>query len=124
MSRKPKYKYPALPAIRNSYEKYFKYEWIRRDLGKAYTYTILTKRGNSWIWKQLGEGQGLSLKDKRSFFKDALYVLVKNKKTKTPVYGMYIETSFWYGSTKERSDQDYIQSIANLHLDKLESAII
>jgi len=124
MSRKPKYKHPTLPANRNSYEKYFEYEWTKRDLGRVYTYTVLTKRGNSWIWKQIGEGQGLSLQDKRNFFTDALYVLVKNKKTKLPVYGMYIEKSFWYGSTKERINQDYIQSIANLHLGKLEDAII
>ncbi len=61
---------------------------------------------------------------KKAFFEDAVAVQVKNAATKESVYLIYVDKSFWYGSSKDRHDHDHIQSVANLHLDKLQNAIV
>ena len=119
-----KYLHPKLPASRNSYQAYFAYEWKRRELDRLYTYNVLTKRGNAHLWDLVGDGETVNADRKKQFFEKSVFVQIKHKDTKEVVYFMYISSDFWYISQKDRADHDYIQSVANLHLDKLENAIV
>lgn len=124
MAFKKKYQYDKLPAAYNSYQAYFEREWRRRELERLFTYNVLTKRGNAWLWDMVGDGETVTADMKKAFFEDAVAIQVKNAKTKESVYLVYVDKSFWYGSSKDRHDHDHIQSVANLHLDKLEAAIV
>ena len=119
-----KYQYPALAAAVNCYEKYFDSQFRSRELDRAYSYSVLTGRGNKWLWDMIGEGETVTAAQKKHFFEGAVFVQIKNLKTKEPVYFMYVDSTFWYVSSKDRFDHDHIQSIANFHLDKLQGAII
>lgn len=119
-----KYTHPKLPAQYNSYQNYFEREYKRRELERCFTYNVLTKRGNAWLWEMVGEGSTVTAEQKKEFFDDSVVIQVKNIKTKEPVYMIYVDKSFWYGSSKDRHDHDWIQSVANTHLDKLEGAIV
>ena len=114
---KLKYLYPRLPAGETSYKGYFQGEWRRRELEQAYKWSTNEKRGSTYLWEQLGE------KDPR-FLEDSVFVIIRRADNRKPVYSMYIDKTFWYTPTKDRDDHEYIQTLANLHLDKLSSSIV
>ena len=116
MPPKAKYQYPRLNAGDNSYKLYFTNEFKRRELDMAYTWSTNEKRGSSFLWDQLGE------KDP-TFLKDSVFVIVRRKDNREPVYSFYLTRDFWYVSQKSREDHDYIQTHANVHLDKLKNSI-
>ena len=113
---KAKYQYPRLNAGDNSYNLYFTNEFKRRELDMAYTWSTNEKRGSAFLWDQLGE------KDP-NFLKDSVFVIIRRKDNRTPVYSFYVTRDFWYNSQKAREDHDYIQAHANIHLDKLQNSI-
>lgn len=113
---KNKYKYPRLNASDSSYRLYFTNEFKRRELDAAYVWSTNEKRGSAFLWEQLGET------DKR-FLEDSVFVIVRRKDNREPVYFFYTTHEFWYQSQRAREDHDYIQAHANVHLDKLENSI-
>ena len=113
---KPKYEYPRLLSHENSYRMYFDTQFRMRELERAFVWNALEKRGSAFLWDQLGEVD-------KSFLEESTFVIVRRKDNREPFYYFYVDKKFWKHPTKVREDHEWIQSHANLHLDKLTGAI-
>ena len=117
MAFKPKYKFPKLNAGDDSYSTYFTNEFKRRRLDEAYSWSTNEKRGSQFLKDLIDEN---SCKD---FLTDNVFVIIRNRETKKPVYYFLVDREFWYERSKVRDDHDFIQTIAGTHLDKLADSI-